>query len=112
MDEDFLTWLLLIPGIGRKRAERLAETFQSPAALQPEGQELNLCPQCGAFVGKGVTVCPFCGTHLEGEVEPEVEGVVEPAVDRLQPENQGLYLCPNCGSMVAADASVCPKCGA
>ncbi|TLZ50721.1 MAG: DUF11 domain-containing protein [Methanobacteriota archaeon] len=203
MDEDFLTWLLLIPGIGRKRAERLAETFQSAAALraasvaevaavegfgevlaqrvkdhvakaegpddfwyktepglylcpecgsliardaakcpscgtvfegeepgvpepesevptgaaptdalQPEGQELNLCPQCGAFVGKGVTVCPFCGTHLEGEVEPEVEGVVEPAVDRLQPENQGLYLCPNCGSMVAADASVCPKCGA
>jgi uncharacterized repeat protein (TIGR01451 family) len=81
--------------------------------LQPLGQSLNLCPGCGAFVGKDLAVCPSCGTALAGEVlAEEGEGVAAAAsADVLQKEGQGLYLCPSCSALVSQDASVCPKCG-
>src|SRR5437867_202345 len=204
MDEEYLAWLLLIPGIGRKRAERLAAKFPTTEALraasvedlasldgigetlatqvkeflaksegaddfwykgeaglylcptcgaliakdatkcpscgtefdgeepgaaeaegempdaddlfrdflEPKGQELNLCPECGAFVGKDATKCPSCGTSLErGEAPAPAEAPIV-AEEKLQPEGQGLYLCPSCGALVGAFAATCPKCGA
>src|SRR3990170_1175821 len=200
MDEDFLSWLLLVPGITRKQAELLAARFASvealraatvhdlvgigleeplarrvldfaetaapgtdrlyrgdaglylcpecgaliardaakcpfcgtvfeageeearpepevsapgatpPDRLQAEGQALNLCPSCGAFVGRDVTACPSCGTVLEGEEEAAGE-IPEEAEDRLEREGQGLFLCPECGALVGAGTTVCPRCG-
>ena len=205
MDEDFVAWLVLIPGVGRRRAEQLAKKFRSieklraaslddirsiegfgdvlarrvkafvkkaavhakggekaretalylcpgcgallgrdakkcpfcdtavegeqgPPGAESQGpsfaptplratpgepQTLNLCPQCGAFVGKEVSACPSCGTPLEDE--EEVAAPSEVATTPAAPvpaEAKGLYLCPTCGSFVGADAATCLKCGA
>ncbi len=92
----------------------IPELEDTPRAdvLQPQGQSLNLCPGCGAFVGKDLAVCPSCGTTLAGEeVAEEGQGIAAVSADVLQKEGQGLYLCPSCAALISQDASVCPKCG-
>src|SRR3990170_4421920 len=153
MDETFLSWLLLIPGLTRKQAELLAATFPTVQALRTAGVTdlvaaggldedlarrvkeyaetaapgsdrlyrgetgLYLCPECGALIAKDAAKCRFCGTTFEGEEEGAAheelavpERAATPA-DRLQPEGQALTLCPNCGAFVGRDAAVCVSCG-
>ncbi|HEV8594375.1 MAG TPA: zinc ribbon domain-containing protein, partial [Thermoplasmata archaeon] len=151
MDEEYLSWLLLIPGIGRKRAELLAEKYPSMEALRAASDKdvagvegfgpvlakrvrdfvevasapggdywykdeagLYLCPNCGAMIGRDATSCPFCHTALEGEeaggADEEFPELTKKIDDLLQPEGQTLSLCPNCGALVGKDVAACPKC--
>ena len=153
MDEDYLSWLLVIPGIGRRRAELLAAKFPSIEALRAatsddiavlegigprlakrvkdfvesaapgvdrlyrDGAGLYLCPECGALIARDAKQCPFCGTTFEGEEageagpEPEVPTAAPKPADILERSGQALNLCPNCGVFVGTDAKECPSCG-
>jgi RNA polymerase subunit RPABC4/transcription elongation factor Spt4 len=55
-----------------------------------EEEEEFECPECGAVVTSGETVCPECGAEFE---EEEFE-------------------CPECGASVEAGVTTCPECGA
>src|SRR3990170_2040423 len=148
MDEDFLSWLLLIPGVGRRRAERLAARFPTPGALREASVEdiaavdgigaslaervkefiakaegpvdywyrgepdLYLCPECGSMIARDARECPSCHAVFEGEASiGEGKQPTEEPVDRLERAGQSLNLCPECGAFVGADATLCPSCG-
>ena len=81
--------------------------------LEPAGQELFLCANCGSLVGGDVGVCPRCGMALEGE--EEAPPTAPEPVASLPPEaitgEGSLFVCTNCGAFLRADETKCPACG-
>ncbi|MCD6461430.1 MAG: hypothetical protein J7L61_01655, partial [Thermoplasmata archaeon] len=83
---------MLLPGVGRKKAEALYDAgFRTIADLR----EADLSTLAGAR-GIGAKLARSIQQHIE-------EGGME---------KHGLYLCPECGAFVAEDAMVCHNCGA
>src|SRR2546422_5020559 len=96
MDEDFLSWLLLIPGVGRRRAERLGGKSPSVAALRDGG-----VAEIAAVEGIGDVLAE----RVKDYVAKAARGV-----DRQYRDEPGLYLCPGCGSLIGKAAKECPFC--
>ena len=97
MDESYLSWLRLIPGVSADLAKRIAERYPDPALLK------------GATAADLVTV-----QGMTVDVATRVLELVRAAAtaDALwYREEPALYLCPECGSFVGKGANACPFCG-
>jgi DNA-directed RNA polymerase subunit RPC12/RpoP len=69
--------------------EEEAETDEEPDDADAEGG--FECPDCGAELGAGDTICPSCGSEFEGEEEDEEEAETEAVADMQT------VACPKCG---------------
>ncbi|HYS72329.1 MAG TPA: zinc ribbon domain-containing protein, partial [Thermoplasmata archaeon] len=96
--DQYLSWLLLIPRIGRTRAERLAAKFPSADALR-------------AATAEEIAAVEGFGPVLASRVKEFVEKAESGGEFGSRGAEQGLYLCPKCGAMIAKDAGRCPSCG-
>ncbi len=145
MDESYVAWLRLIPGVTPDLARRIAERYPDPellkgtepkdlaaipgvtedlaarvlelvrtAARSDEGwykdrPSLYLCPECGSFVGKGSTACPFCGVVFEeGEAAEEAPAPVE---ELLRADRGEAKICTSCGAFIGPGETACAMCG-
>ncbi len=70
--------------------------------------EIELCPDCGAFVSKDTRECGVCGSSFETGVGDELGIVID-----LEGEDIKLSknICPNCGSRFGVGAGECGVCG-
>ena len=97
MDESYLSWLRLIPGVTADLAKRVAERYPDPELLR------GASPKDLAEV-----------TGMTEEVALRVLELVHTAStsdSAWYRDEPGLYLCPECGSFVGKGASACPFCG-
>ena len=93
MDE-YINFLLLIPGIGANKAKLLVEAgYHNIEELREASFE-----ELAAIKGIGPTLAKNIKAYVDIKIEKEKRG----------PE---LYLCPICGAFVGEDADTCPKCG-
>src|SRR3990172_8509036 len=98
MDEDYLSWLLIVPGLSRRRAALLAETFPSIEALRA-------APLVDIAGIAGI------GDSLARRIKDFAE-TAGPGADPQYGDDAGLYLCPECGALIAKRATQCPFCNA
>ena len=144
MDESYLSWLRLIPGVTQDLAKRIAARYPDPELLRGAGPvdlakvpgvtvelatrvlelirtaansdaawykdepSLYLCPECGSFVGKGSSACPFCGVVFDEEETPSETLEVE---DLLQARNGEAKICTRCGAFLGPGEARCAMCG-
>src|SRR5881396_1742680 len=97
MDESYLSWLRLIPGVSADLAKRIAERYPDPALLK------------GATAADLVTV-----QGMTVDVATRVLELVRAAATAdasWYREEPALYLCPECGSFVGKGSNACPFCG-
>src|SRR3989442_2896484 len=70
-----------VPGMTEEVAVRVLELVRtastSDSAWYRDEPALYLCPECGSFVGKGASACPFCGVVFEETAEAEPGSPVE-----------------------------------
>ena len=104
-----------------KKKEELVASKESEISIG----DVVVCPNCGALVPKGSTVCPVCGSDLQNvrleepkpledpaEVLKRVFGISElPSEKAEEEENVDIRICPNCGAIVV-NRDTCPVCGA
>ncbi|MCD6461212.1 MAG: hypothetical protein J7L61_00515, partial [Thermoplasmata archaeon] len=70
--------LASVPGISPRIAAAIKKAFTPAVEEEEEKPEIFLCPECGAFISREATECPFCGTSFEeGEEEPLEERTEE-----------------------------------
>ena len=89
--------------------------------------ELDICPNCGAFVRPEAEKCPICGASLLEDIPEEVkekeehdallelEDLKDQLIGAEIPEIEDIevsFICPECGAEVPEDSKVCPNCGA
>ncbi len=112
---------------GEKEGEEAEEFVPAETDEAVIIEEKIVCPNCGASLPAGSTVCFVCDTILkspktEGEAEEEetdeteVEDEISPeamSVSELEEENEDMPpACPVCGVEVSSTDTVCPVCGA
>src|SRR2546425_12170888 len=97
MDESYLSWLRLIPGVSSNLARRIAERYPDPEILKgARPADLAMVP--------GITE----------DIASRVLDLVRAAStsdSSWYREEPSLYLCPECGSFVGKGANACPFCG-
>ena len=134
--------LMMLAGVGRKRAEELYRAgFKDIADIRKSSEDelakvrgigkelakkikkdaekkvsIRFCSVCGSLVPQDATVCPKCGAPLEErEEKPEPE---EEQKDEEFEEDEGrlhigkVGICPSCGALVPKGSTMCPVCGA
>ena len=115
-----------------EQAEELkeVETVEKEKLSRVEEGEISIgdvvvCPNCGALIPKGSTVCPVCGADLKNiqlkepkpledpaEVLKRVFGISELPSQKVEEEEEAdIRICPNCGAIVV-NRDTCPVCGA
>ena len=97
MNESYLSWLRLIPGVSSDLARGIAERYPDPELLK------------GARLADLATI-----PGMKGEVGARVLELVRTAssADReWYRDEPALYLCPECGSFVGKGSNACPFCG-
>ncbi|MCK5038455.1 MAG: tetratricopeptide repeat protein [Thermoplasmata archaeon] len=70
--------------------------------------EIDLCPECGAFVSGDAKECGVCGFNFDGGIGDDMGIVID-----LDEEDVKLSknTCPNCGSRFGVGAGDCEVCG-
>ena len=63
-----------------------------------------ICPQCGASMAPGVTICQYCGSQISVSDESADD-------NRNYGPDEKTKFCKFCGSRIPMDAVVCTKCG-
>jgi len=92
MEEGLPEFLLLVPGLSRALAHRLARRFETRVAL-------------GAATIEDLLLVEGMSPDLARRVLDAV------AFDGPTKKDAGLYICPNCGSFVSVATDRCPHCG-
>ena len=97
MDESYLSWLRLIPGVSSDLARRIAERYPDPELMKGASPaDLSKVPGITEDVALRVLDLVRAASTSDSSWYRE-----EPA----------LYLCPECGSFVGKGAGTCPFCG-
>src|SRR3989454_11033716 len=97
MDESYLSWLRLIPGVSSDLARRIAERYPDPELLKGASPaDMSKVPGITEDVASRVLDLVRAASAADASWYRE-----EPA----------LYLCPECGSFVGKGANACPFCG-
>src|SRR2546426_5652143 len=97
MDESYLSWLRLIPGVTADLARKIAERYPDPELLKGAGlTDLSKVP--------GMT------EDVAGRVSQLVRAASTADASWYR-EEPALYLCPECGSFVGKGSNACPFCG-
>ena len=145
MDESYLSWLRLVPGVSADLARGIVERYPDPELLKgatprdlaaiPGMDEdvatrvlelvrtastsdaswyrdepaLYLCPECGSFVGKGSSACPFCGVVFDEE--GSAPAPASPVEELLASRNGEAKICTRCGAFLEPGATSCRMCG-
>jgi uncharacterized repeat protein (TIGR01451 family) len=95
MEEDFLQWISIIPGVGPQRAKRLKEAgFTSPESIRAASLE-------------EIAQIEGIGRELAKRLKDYAEEIVQ-----LKEEEAFLFLCPECGAFISKSAKRCEVCGA
>ena len=117
------------------KVEALPETALPTEDVLETSTEIDMCPNCGAFVRPEAETCPVCGASLVPEIsEEEEKKEAEEAIMALEDlkeelvgadildfskeeseeevEEKEVFICPECGAEVPEDAERCPNCGA
>src|SRR3989454_39205 len=97
MDESYLSWLRLIPGVSSDLARRIAERYPDPELLKG-ASPANMSKVSGITEDVASRVLDLVRAASTSDASWYRE---EPA----------LYLCPECGSFVGKGANACPFCG-
>ena len=106
--------------------EKIPETHLPTEDVLETSAEIDVCPNCGAFVRPEADTCPICGAPLVPEIpmdeaEKEEEEALL-ALESLKDELIGAeieeigaeeikFICPECGAEVPENADRCPNCG-
>ena len=97
MDESYLSWLAMIPGIGRRKAEAIADRFPNLEALRGAApNELETIEGVGPVLARRVK---------------EFAEKSDARPDFWYRKDASLYLCPSCGRLLAEGTDRCPSCG-
>jgi RNA polymerase subunit RPABC4/transcription elongation factor Spt4 len=100
--DDDLIELLMIPSVGRVKAQALHSagfhTLQDISKATPE--ELHKVPGISIHMAK--SILDFVGVML---------GSQDDVVMKEKEESPSLFVCPLCGSMVGSSTNECPGCG-
>ncbi|MCK4445057.1 MAG: helix-hairpin-helix domain-containing protein, partial [Thermoplasmata archaeon] len=95
MEDDFLQWISIIPGVGPRRAKRLMDAgFTSPESI------------CAASVAE-IAQIEGIGRELAQRLKDYADEIV-----KIKEEETFLLLCPECSAFVSATAKRCEVCGA
>jgi uncharacterized repeat protein (TIGR01451 family) len=95
MEEDFLQWISIIPGVGPQRARRLKEAgLTTPEAIRSASIE-------------EIAQIEGIGKELAQRLKDYAEEIVQ-----LKEEEAFLFLCPECGAFISKTAKRCEVCGA
>src|SRR3972149_5313082 len=97
MDESYLSWLRLIPGVSADLARRLGERYPDPELLKGATQE-------------DLARIPGMTEDIAGRVLDLVRAASKADASWYR-EEPALYLCPECGSFVGKGTNACPFCG-
>ena len=97
MDESYLSWLRLVPGVSANLARALAERYPDPELLKgASAEDLAAIPGMGADVAARVL---------------ELIRTASTSDAAWYRDEPSLYLCPECGSFAGKGSKACPFCG-
>jgi uncharacterized repeat protein (TIGR01451 family) len=95
MEEDFLQWISIIPGVGPQRAKRLKEAgFTTSESIR-------------AATLEEIAKIEGIGRELAKRLKDYAEEIAQ-----LKEEETFLFLCPECGAFISKAAKRCEVCGA
>ena len=95
MEEDFLQWISIIPGVGPRRARRLKEAgLTSPESIREASIE-------------EIALIEGIGRELAKRLKDYAEEIVQ-----LKEDQAFLFICPECGAFISRTARKCEVCGA
>lgn len=60
-----------------------------------------VCSKCGYLIGRGMQVCPMCGTSIESETEEKCP----------PPQQNNALKCKKCGASILSGTRFCASCG-
>ena len=95
MEEDFLQWISIIPGVGPQRAKRLKEAGYTTS----ESIRAATIEEIAKIEG--------IGRELAKRLKDYAEEIAQ-----LKEEETFLFLCPECGAFISKSAKRCEVCGA
>ena len=94
MEEDFLQWISIIPGVGPQRAKRLKEAgLTSPESIREASIE-------------EIAQIEGIGPELAKRLKDYAEEIVQ-----LKEDQAFLFICPDCGAFISRTAKKCEVCG-
>src|SRR3989442_928844 len=97
MDESYVSWLRLVPGVSANLAREIAERYPDPELLK------------GATPGD-LAAIPGMSADVAARVL-ELIRTASTSDAAWYKDEPSLYLCPECGSFAGKGSKACPFCG-